>query len=531
MTTREPQELSHAHAELMRAVMEGRLSRREALKRGLALGLSATALAGILAAGPALRQAAAQDSPLKGKSINMTILGIAGWPPSAMSVTMATELFKPYAKAKLGYDVSFAFEESPFDQLFQKAAASLSTKSQQYNIIISDSQWLGALAEPGWIVQLNDIIAKNPDLNIQFEDAAAIGYRIYPDGSDKVWGFPQEGDVIGLFVRKDLFADQKERDAYKTAHSGEDLPQTFADWEKVDIDQFERIAKFFTRPDTGLWGTGLQWSKVYDFVSCYAYPFMFSTGGEIIQGDVGSYKVEGVLDSEINAKGLARNKNFLKYAPQGASNYGIGEEVNAFTAGKLATCWQWCAVGPQMLNVDDKDPSKPKDAALPVTKDKVLIVPPPGFKQADGSLKRVYTLGGQPWVINAFNDADHMQVAIDYMKWWFSKDTQAEFAKRGGDPCTKDALNAPGFEDLQPHFRAFKYMIQNNHSKDFWHDPNYSEMLAAQQEAFSAYITDVVKDPMKALKYAACTQQQILYDGKRTSVQPSAACKDSNLNG
>jgi hypothetical protein len=40
----------------------------------------------------------------------------------------------------------------------------------------------------------------------------------------------------------------------------------------------------------------------------------------------------------------------------------------------------------------------------------------------------------------------------------------------------KAALEAPGFEDLQPHFRAYKYMIQENRSRDFWHDPNYAEM-------------------------------------------------------
>ncbi|MEA2530866.1 MAG: multiple sugar transport system substrate-binding protein [Thermomicrobiales bacterium] len=533
MTNQGSQDLSRAHAELLRQVIDGRLSRREAFKRGAALGLGVSALAGLLVARPAAAQDATPSSggtsALAGKTIDMTILGIAGWPPSAMGVTLATELFKPFAKETYGYDVNFSFEESPFDQLFQKAAASLSTQSAQYNIIISDSQWLGALAEPGWIVQLNDIIAQNPELQVEFEDAAAIGYRIYPDGSDQIWGFPQEGDTQALFVRQDLFSDQAERDAFKAANGGMDLPQTFEDWEQIDMDTFEKIAAFFTRPDQGIWGTALQWSKVYDFISCYAYPYMFSTGGEIIEGEVGSYKVEGVLDSDINAAGLARCKDFLKYAPEGATNYGIAEEVDAFTAGKLATVFQWSALGPQMLNMSADDPTQPADPAKPVTRDKVLIVPPPGFKQADGTLNRTYTLGGQPWVINAFNDADHMQVAIDFMKWWYSAEAQQVFAERGGNPCLKATLNAPGFEDLQPHFRAFKYMLQNNHSRDFWHDPNYAEMLSAQQEAFSAYVTDVVSDPMTALKYAACTQQQILFDGERTTIEPSDSCADVTL--
>ncbi len=521
MTNQGSRDLSRAHVELLRQVIDGRLSRREAFKRGIALGLGATALAGLLTASRAAK-VAAQDSPLAGKTIDMTILGIAGWPPSALGVTLATEMFKPFAKETYGYDVNFSFEEAPFGDLFQKAAASLATQSAQYNIIISDSQWLGALAEPGWILQLNDIIAENPDLQIEFEEAAAIGYRIFPDGSDQIWGFPQEGDTIALFVRQDLFADQANRDAFKAANGGTDLPQTFEEWEQIDMEAFTKIAAFFTQPDKNLFGTTMEWSKVYDFVSCYLYPFMFSTGGQIIEGDVGSYKVEGVLDSETNAAAMEHNKSFLQYAPEGASNHGIDEVTDVFTSGAVATAFQWSALGPQMLNVAG-------DAAKPVTPDKVLIVVPPAFKQADGTLNRTYTLGGQPWVINAFNDADHLQVAIDFMKYWYSEPAQAEFAKRGGNPCVKATLESPDFESLQPHFRAYKYMLQNNRSRDFWHDPNYAEMLAAQQEAFNGYVTGVVEDPMRALKYAACTQQQILFDGGRTSIEPSGECADVTL--
>jgi len=525
------QDAALAHAELLKLAASGRVSRRDIFKRGMALGLSSSAIAGALMASNTAAQEASPavgTSSLAGKTIDMTILSIAGFPPSGLGVVMATELFKPYAMENYGYDVNFASEEAPFGELYQKAATSLSSQSQQYNIIISDSQWLGAFAELGGIIQLNDIIAANPDLDIEFEEAAAIGYRIYPDGSDQIWGFPQEGDTQVLFVRQDLFSDQANVDAFQAAN-GWALPQTFEDWEQVDIDQFEQIAAFFTRPDEGLYGTAMLWSNVYDFVSTYTYPFMFSTGGEIIQGELGSYQIEGVLDSDINAAALARNKDFLQYAPQGATTYAIDEAVAHFTAGELATCFQWAALGNAMRNENADAPNTPADPAKPVTPDKVLIVPPPGFKAADGTLTRVYSLGGQPWVINAYNDGDHMQVAIDFMKWWYTPEAQGEFAARGGNPSTVAALNDPEFDSLQPHFRAYKYMIQENRSKDFWHDPNYAEMLAAQQQAFSAYLTDIVTDPMQALKYTACTQQQILFDAGRTDIEPSDSCADVTL--
>ena len=97
-------------------------------------------------------------------------------------------------------------------------------------------------------------------------------------------------------------------------------------------------------------------------------------------------------------------------------------------------------------------------------------------------------------MLNAFNDEAHQQVAIDFMKFWYLPETQLEFSRRGGDTAVTAALDAPGYDDLQPHFRAYKYMIRENRSRDFWHDPNYAEMLALQQEAWNGYIADVVTD-------------------------------------
>src|SRR5215207_7356792 len=229
------------YATLKQAARVGQLSRRDLVRRGIALGIGGPALAGLLMSyrgSEVSAQAAEPAGPdaVKGKTYDMSILGIAGWPPSAMGVELATEFFKPYAMETLGYEVNFSFEESPFDQLFQKAAASLSTGAAEFNSIID----------------------ANPELQIEFEEAAAIGYRIYPDGSDQIWGFPQEADTIALFVRQDLFSDQAERDAFKAANGGMDLPQTFEDWEAIDMDTFETIAAHFNRPDDGLAGTSFQ---------------------------------------------------------------------------------------------------------------------------------------------------------------------------------------------------------------------------------------------------------------------------------
>jgi multiple sugar transport system substrate-binding protein len=68
---------------------------------------------------------------------------------SSLGAEMANDLFVGYARENYGYDVSFTFMRSTVELLFQRAAASLATESDEFNIIISDSQSLGALATPG----------------------------------------------------------------------------------------------------------------------------------------------------------------------------------------------------------------------------------------------------------------------------------------------------------------------------------------------------------------------------------------------
>ena len=144
--------------------------------------------------------------------------------------------------------MEFAFAEAPFADLFQRAATSLATRSQEFNIIISDSQWIGALAEPGWILQLNDVIAANPGLDIDWYSQTVVDtYMVYPDGSDNIWGLPQEGDTIALFIRKDMLHDEAEKAAFQQQY-GMPLPQTFEDFEDLTMTDFEKVAEFFNRP-------------------------------------------------------------------------------------------------------------------------------------------------------------------------------------------------------------------------------------------------------------------------------------------
>ena len=161
-------------------------------------------------------------------------------------------------------------------------------------------------------------------------------------------------------------------------------------------------------------------------------------------------------------------------------------------------------------------------------KGKVLVMPPPKHGSGDAA-KRIYSMGGQPWVINAFNDEKKMRVAIDFMNWWYQPDTALEFAKRGGNPCDKATLSRDDFNDINPWNRTFKFMLEDGRSRDFWHDPKYSEMLAIQQEGYSSFVTGQSSDPKAVMDYIACAQQQILNDSGVAKTAPTDACATTSL--
>ena len=192
-----------------------------------------------------------------------------------------------------------------------------------------------------------------------------------------------------------------------------------------------------------------------------------------------------------------------KYQPANFAKIDIGGVIDLFTKGKVFSAYQWCAVGLAM-----------KSDMVPI--EKVMAIPLPKFNG-----KIIGAMGGQPWVINAYNDADHMRVAVDFLKWWQSKEAQDLFIlKNGGLPWTAEDCANPAYANFAHYVKPFLYMLKEGRSIDFWHLPEYSEMLAVQQEAFNGFAAGTVKSAAHALEYAAAKQQQILFKAGRTKTAP-----------
>ena len=165
----------------------------------------------------------------------------------------------------------------------------MSAGGDAWDMVIGDSQWLGQSTTANYYVDMTEFLSST-GIKDTVTPATLTYYGEYPAGSGTYWAYPTEGDANGWSYRKDLFEDPKEMEAFK-AEYGYDLavPTTY--------EQFMDIAKFFTRPDQGLYGVAAYTQKDYDGMTMGVENAMFPYGGEWFGP---GYQVMGVVNSPEN---------------------------------------------------------------------------------------------------------------------------------------------------------------------------------------------------------------------------------------
>src|SRR5262245_35089673 len=178
----------------------------------------------------------------------LTILW-AEWDPA----NYLQELVKDYEKQT---GVKVKVETVPWPNFQTKAFTEFNAKGDAYDMVVGDSQWLGAGATGGHYVDLTDWVKKNGVLD-SMAPATMVAYSEYPKGGGKYWSVPVEGDATGWAYRKDYFEDPKEMEAFKAKY-GYDLavPKTWA--------EMRDVAEFFHRPDQGRYGIAIYTWNPYD---------------------------------------------------------------------------------------------------------------------------------------------------------------------------------------------------------------------------------------------------------------------------
>lgn len=379
--------------------------------------------------------------------------------------------------------------QEPWGSFYDLMASQWAAKSDTYDMVVGDSQWVGQGATQGHYVDLTDFMKSN-GIDTSVTEATMKFYGEYPVGSGKYWAYPTEGDAVGWAYRKDLFEDPAEMAAFKAKY-GYDLkpPKTWA--------ELRDIAEFFTRPDNpknGVkYGVGIYTQKDYDGMIMGYENVMFSYGAEWF--DPKTFEVQGVVNSDKAVAALKFYHELYAFAPPGTSNAFYAEMNDAFISGQAAMIMNYFAFFPALAN----------PGVNPFAEKTGYFAGPAG---PDG--KAYVALGGQGLSVLSYTSPERQKASMDFIKWFAQEKTQTEWAKAGGYTCNKAVLASEEFLSNTPYNQAFSDSMQM--VKDFWNIPVFGQMLEPVNRILHPYIVEGQGDPKALLDQLATEQRQILVD-------------------
>ncbi len=346
--------------------------------------------------------------------------------------------------------VTVTVQTTPWPDFQTKAFAEFNAKGDAYDMVVGDSQWLGAGSTGGHYVDLTDFFAKHNVAKLM-APATVEYYAEYPKGSQKYWAIPLEGDAAGWAYRKDWFEDPKEKEAFKAKYGYDlDVPKTYK--------EMRDIAEFFYRPDDKRYGIAIYTDNSYDALVMGIEGAIFSYGGEL--GNYATYEVEGILNSPQNVEALQMYADLYKFTPPNWGKTFFLEDNQAITENLAAMSLNFFAFFPALAN----------EATNPNAKNTGYFANPAGPTGA-----RHAALGGQG--ISIVSYSKNQEAAFKFLEWFVKDETQKKWAELGGYTCSAAVLESAEFRNATPYNEAFyqtMFMV-----KDFWAVPEYAELLTA----------------------------------------------------
>jgi multiple sugar transport system substrate-binding protein len=427
---------------------------------------------------PAAEEPAAEEPAAEMAAVDELTILWAQWDPA----DYLAELVKDY-ETETGIKVNVIQEPwGSFGTLFNSEMAAQGTN---YDMVVGDSQWIGTSSSQGHYVEMTDFLNDN-NLTDTVTEATLTYYGEYPPGSGTYWAYPTEGDANGWVYRKDLFEDPDEMAAFE-AEYGYPLapPET--------TDQLMDIAKFFTRPDEGLYGSAIYTQVDYDALVMGTQNMLFSFGADWHDEN---WNPEGSINSPEAVASLEYYKELYDCCqPPGMSNAFFAEVNDAMIGGQAAMGMNYFAFFPALENPE----------LSPYAGNLGYFVNPagPGGDQ-------FASLGGQGISVINFIDDDRKQASLDFIKWFASDGVQKKWGDLGGYSANKAVLGDPAFLEQTPYNAAFAETM--GMVKDFYNIPIFDPLLFAYRDPVAKYVIGGEGTAQEALDEAAAAQAELLRD-------------------
>ncbi|MGB7184887.1 MAG: sugar ABC transporter substrate-binding protein [Burkholderiaceae bacterium] len=223
--------------------------------------------------------------------------------------------------------------EVPTAEMFTKIMQEYRAGTGAYDALNVIPAWMPDLAQAG-ALEVLDPYVKKYGYGDELKTIAATYRDNQMTVNGKIYGFPDDGDVFLMFYRKDLFARDDLKTAFKAKHGYDLAPPTT--WK-----QFDQIGSFLT--DTlkkdGVYGASFFREPPY---TMYMFQERFRVeGGQFFDAKT----MQATVNSPVGVKVFTEMRNENRFMPPGVEKFGFVENLAVFLKGESAMTISWPPYG------------------------------------------------------------------------------------------------------------------------------------------------------------------------------------------
>jgi multiple sugar transport system substrate-binding protein len=434
----------------MEGMVTGQMSRGDFVKRAGALGLSASVIAGMLAAA--------------GKATAADKVAARAFAGTTVNILIAAEgddkgVHDKVAEVKKRFGIDLKYTALPVGPLIQKANQNLKAPTSSFDAIMVLGFSVAQMVGGDSFTPLNSYLSKVPsgfDFPRDFPpgELEYVGYFDVKNqrfGGRTLYLIPGlHGGSVVLFYRKDLL---------KAA--GLKPPKTWA--------QYLAAAK--TLNSGGVAGNSMiaKSGDVSMFLCDWFTRFVNQPGAKLMSGTPQAKNYTPRLTSPQAVAALQHMVDCVQYADPGVHSYDFTVSTNAFSAGKTAMMMIWSTIAGPVYN-----PASSKVAA------KVDVAVPPGAGKA--------VRGG--WGMGIPKNAKNKDAAWTVITYLTSKEwEQYQTAKYQTDPTRNSTFFSPAMNKKLPYLNTAGKVFQKAQILQIANIPETFELITDAAEEFAAALS------------------------------------------
>ncbi len=442
----------------------------------------------------------ATPAPME-EEVTLRVLSLP-WPQTPVEQEFANEFFTPETGIKV------EISGPPYQFVESKIRELCASKSSEWDIYETDSQWYGGQILSDCIEPLDEYLAK---AGIDYDETFVQPYATYNGrwpvpvsvlrgeedwrnyADQPVYFLPWTIGTMILGYRADLFEEAGIVDENGKAKAPETWDGFLEDAKKltVDLDGDGKIDRY---------GIGWYAGRISDGITQQWLPFHASFGAAF--WDEKTWQAEGIINSPEAVEACNYFVDFnLKHhvVDPGTANWFVDELLNGAFTDKYAMNFTWVSFAGAMDNPDISE-----------TAGKWAYAPFPCYVDPDSGEKRcAATYGSQGIGINKYSK--HKDEAWKYLEWLLSKETQQRLVDDPRAGFASARVDLFDYQTATPGTAKWASLtsITGGWGYDVWTYPEYAQLLDIQQNYINlAYIGGMsCKD---ALDQIATLDQRIL---------------------